>query len=807
MALIAIMSGLLGFALLARSDAAVLVLSLQTVARNLSEPTSVAATGVPGDTRLFVTEKRGILRSVAANGTVNGTPVIDLAGETATEGERGMLSVAFHPQYAANRHFFVCYTKKNGDVEVSRFTMNASDPDVADMSSRRIIITVPHDKHSNHNGGALQFGPDGYLYMSVGDGGGGGDPDNNAQNIENLLGKILRLDVNGGNPYATPTSNPFVGKPGRDEIWSYGLRNPWRMSFDRQTGDLFIADVGQNNVEEINVQPAGTGGRNYGWRCYEGQREYNTAGCQSGGSYIMPVTQYDHSQGRCSVTGGVRYRGAAYPAMRGYYLYADFCSGHLYSLRQEGGTWIQEGQGQFTASISSFGEDGAGEIYATDLARGLLYKVVAPGSTDTIAPSVTLTKPASGANLRGTVELAASADDNTGVARVTFMVDGAVVNSDSAAPYSYNWNSAGVLNGSHTVTAQAVDAAGNTKLSAGVAVTVDNEVALPAPWQSADIGSVGVAGGAAYDDGGFNIAGAGSGIGGQADAFRFVYQPLNGDGQITVRTDSLQAPDPAGRAGVMVRESLATGSKHVTLAVTAGNGIQLRHRAVTGGAAGGMVNATGSAPVWLRLTRNGDNVVASTSADGTTWTHIGSQSVSMAAVVHIGIGVSSHMSGSLAQARIGNAVVGFGVPAVELVHPGHAATASGQYQVLATAEDADGISKVDFLVNNILVSTDTTAPYGFVWDTTKLADGAHTVAAVAYDRAGNVGSHTHITTVRNGAAKAADLNGDGKVSLADLSIVFSNWNRTAPTREHGDINGDGRISLGDLSVMFRDWSP
>jgi len=348
---------------------------IQIVASGLNQPLYVTAP--PGDMeRVFIVEQPGTIR-ILRNGTLNPTPFLDIQGDVLDGGERGLLSLAFHPQFASNGYFFVDYTNNQGNTRVVRYSVSAN-PDVANASSGDTILTVVQP-FSNHNGGLVAFGPDGYLYVGFGDGGSGGDPQGNGQDSTTILGALLRLNVDGSLPYDIPQSNPLVGRPGaRPEIWAYGLRNPWRYSFDRMTGDLYIADVGQNQWEEIDVQSANSpGGENYGWNVMEGTHCYATQNCSATG-LTPPVYDYDHSQG-CSVTGGYVYRGAVFPSLRGTYFYADYCEGVIRSFRYENGTvtghrsWSAE-FGNLGA-ITSFGEDAAGEIYVTT-SNGLVRKIV-----------------------------------------------------------------------------------------------------------------------------------------------------------------------------------------------------------------------------------------------------------------------------------------------------------------------------------------------------------------------------------------------------------------------------------------------
>ena len=351
-------------------------IQLQQIASGLSSPVGIAAPG-DGSGRLFITQQTGTI--VIYNGTATLPTFLDVTAKISCCGERGLLGLAFHPSYASNGFFFIEYTATNGDLVVERYQRSAN-PLVADVSSVKEIIRIPHPL-SNHNGGNLQFGSDGYLYMGTGDGGGGGDTDNNAQNLNVLLGKILRLDIDApGVPYAIPSTNPFRGQTGkRGEIWAYGVRNPWRFSFDRATHDLIIGDVGQGAREEIDFQPAGSaGGANYGWRLMEGFACYNPSTNCNDGTLTLPILDYDHSLG-VAVTGGYRYRGSAFPDLTGIYFYGDYGSGRLWGATQtSGGAWTTNELLLTGLSISSFGEDEQGELYVVNLG-GTISKLVSAG--------------------------------------------------------------------------------------------------------------------------------------------------------------------------------------------------------------------------------------------------------------------------------------------------------------------------------------------------------------------------------------------------------------------------------------------
>jgi glucose/arabinose dehydrogenase len=360
--------------------------TLTAVAAGFSQPVAVVEPP-DGSGRLFVVERTGAIR-IVVGGQILPTTFLDVSTRIVAAGpEQGLLGLAFHTDYLSNGTFFVYYTAVgDGANTLVRYHVS-SDANRADSSSATVVFAIP-DRFPNHNGGNLIFGPDGYLHVGTGDGGSGGDPDNHGQSLDTLLGKILRLDVDSGTPYTVPPTNPFVGRPGaRAEIWAYGLRNPWRFSFDRATGDLFVADVGQNAFEEIDVQPApSTGGQNYGWNIMEGLHCYEAASCDQSGP-TLPVAEYSHDQGDCSVTGGYVYRGSSAPSLTGAYLYADFCSGRVWTLRHlPGGAWSSSLLFDTALQPSSFGEDHNGDVYVVDL-QGSVFRLTEPGPATSSAPS------------------------------------------------------------------------------------------------------------------------------------------------------------------------------------------------------------------------------------------------------------------------------------------------------------------------------------------------------------------------------------------------------------------------------------
>jgi glucose/arabinose dehydrogenase len=358
--------------------------SLAPVSGGFAQPVHVTH-AADGSGRIFVVEQAGRIR-ILDNGAVLPAPFLDLASlnppRLVAGGEQGLLSVAFPPGFDVKQHFYVYYTRAaDGAIVVARYRVLATNANVADPASEEVILVVPHPVFGNHNGGQLAFGPDGYVYIGTGDGGQGGDPDNNAQNPALMLGKLLRIDVESGiAPYGVPPDNPFLGVAGyRQEIWALGLRNPWRFSFDRGTGDLYLGDVGQGAFEEIDFQLAGDlAGRNYGWNIMEGDSCYppGTVGCNRTG-IALPVFVYGHSLG-CSVTGGHVYRGSAFPSLQGIYLFGDLCSGRVWGVKRNGAAWDNALLADTTLTITTFGEDEEGNVYVANYSNGDLLKITVP---------------------------------------------------------------------------------------------------------------------------------------------------------------------------------------------------------------------------------------------------------------------------------------------------------------------------------------------------------------------------------------------------------------------------------------------
>ncbi len=347
-------------------------LVLRPIATGLNRPVGIVNAG---DSRLFFVLQTGQI--LIYDGTrVLPTPFLDVSSLVSSgitgDSERGLLGLAFDPRH--NGFFFVYYTNTSGNIVLARYAVS-SNPDRADATTATMVLMIPHPNFSNHNGGQMQFGPDGLLYIGVGDGGSGGDPNDNAQNRMRLLGKILRIDVS-TLPYGLPSSNPFG-----NEVWAYGLRNPWRFSFDRLTGDLWIADVGQDLWEEVDLQPfSSIGGENYGWRRMEGFHCFNPpTGCQDP-TFTMPILEYGHTNKACSITGGYRYHGSQFPRMNGIYFYGDFCNGVISGATQKSdGSWSSQTLLSSHLSITTFGEDQNGELYVADL-NGAVYQLTDAGA-------------------------------------------------------------------------------------------------------------------------------------------------------------------------------------------------------------------------------------------------------------------------------------------------------------------------------------------------------------------------------------------------------------------------------------------
>jgi len=365
-------------------------ISLEVIASGFSSPTDIANAG---DSRLFIVERNGKIRILNEDGSINQADFLDIddrVRNTAGQSEQGLLALEFHPDYSNNGYFFVHYSDNSGNTVISRFETDSNDPNLGLANTEEIIYTAVQP-FTNHNGGSIKFGPDWMLYIGLGDGGSANDPRNLAQDVTSPLGKMLRIDINNGLPFTIPVDNPFVNDASvLDEIWAIGLRNPWKWSFDRMTNDIWMADVGQGQWEEINLQPAtSTGGENYGWRCREGAHDFNQAGCQGG--FTEPVAEYNHlGFTHCSVTGGYVYRGEAqiFNDAPPIYLYADYCSGTFWGAYQEplaGGEYRSYQMNRiFGQAISTFGEDANGELYVAALNSGRVFRLNAECNIDVI---------------------------------------------------------------------------------------------------------------------------------------------------------------------------------------------------------------------------------------------------------------------------------------------------------------------------------------------------------------------------------------------------------------------------------------
>jgi len=349
--------------------------SLELFASGFDSPCEIANAG---DERLFIVEQGGKIKILYPDGTQESSPFLDITSKVSSGGEKGLLGLAFAPDYCTSGNFYVNYTfVASGQLKtrISRFSVNPENENEALVNSEDSILEFDQP-FSNHNGGHIEFGHDGYLYIGTGDGGSGGDPQNKSQNTGSMLGKLLRLDVS-TSPYGIPADNPFVDSEGNDEIWAYGLRNPWKFAFDGETGDLYIGDVGQNAIEEVNFQDAGeVGGGNYGWRCYEGSAPYDMSQCGDVGEVIYPVFEYNHNQVHCSIAGGRIYRGNAFEMLDGKYLVCDLCSGDYWLVWQENGEWHHYEGGLLAGGVVAFGEDVWGELYAAKLSAGSIWRVV-----------------------------------------------------------------------------------------------------------------------------------------------------------------------------------------------------------------------------------------------------------------------------------------------------------------------------------------------------------------------------------------------------------------------------------------------
>ncbi len=391
----------------ARAQPSGFTAGVELLAAGLDRPTTIAHAG-DGSGRLFILEQAGRIR-IWDGAAILPAPFLDIEALVDDEGNaQGLLGLAFHPGYESNGYFYVNYTRDGSPgldrTVVARYRVWAGDPDLADPGSAAVLFEIEQDSPI-HNGDDLHFGPDGYLWFSTGDGGPGNDPHNNAQSLATLKGKILRLDIDAPVPegpselcglgaagYAPAPGNPYLGVPGAcDEIWASGFRNPWRMSFDRATGDLFVGDVGQNEWEEIDLLPAAApGGLNFGWRCWEGHEEHLPAGCAGPESYVFPILEYGHSRG-CAVTGGYRYRGSGQPAMHGTYFFADYCAGTVWgAVPGCGGVWRETALFDAGFLVGAFGEDEKGEIYLLAQApapAGGLYRLVMTGLSRTVFAS------------------------------------------------------------------------------------------------------------------------------------------------------------------------------------------------------------------------------------------------------------------------------------------------------------------------------------------------------------------------------------------------------------------------------------
>lgn len=359
-------------------------IDIELVASGFDAPVSIKNAN---NSKLFVVERKGVIKILNADDSVNSTPFLDINSKvTDAGGERGLLGLTFHPNYNTNGYFYVNYINNSGNTVIARYSR--TNETTANTNSELILLSITQPA-GNHNGGDMNFGPDGYLYIASGDGGGSGDPNNYAQSLNTLLGKLLRIDVDNtsnGNNYAIPSNNPYLNDGNTNtlpEIWAYGLRNPWKFSFDKTTGDLWIADVGQGVYEEINMVPSTTSAINYGWRCYEGANHpYNTSGCPPESSTTRPIAEYSHNGNgafKCSITGGFRYRGSQYSSLSGLYFFADYCSDEIGVLTPNGSNWTMTFPKQYSnKGWTTFGEGNNGELYIAGLESGEVFKIIDP---------------------------------------------------------------------------------------------------------------------------------------------------------------------------------------------------------------------------------------------------------------------------------------------------------------------------------------------------------------------------------------------------------------------------------------------
>ena len=403
------------------------IIGYQTITNGLTNPVDVVS--APGDNRLFIVQQNGVIK------IWNGTALLDFINLNAVltpspDSEQGLLSVVFHPAYDENRYFFVWYTNATGAVTLARYQQSAANADIGDPATGQVLLSIAKPGspfyYKNHNGGKLNFGPDGMLYISTGDGGGSGDPGNNAQNGNSLLGKLLRLNVNGfSTSYDIPADNPFVGAGGfRDEIYAFGLRNPWRWSFDRATGDMWLADVGQGAWEEVNWLPANTiAGANFGWKCYEGNHVYASGCSPAVTDTVSPVFEYGHNSttGGLSITGGYVYRGLEFPALQGYYITTDYVYNNLWLIRPNGtGGFTSTQQSAVLNNISSYGEGAGGTLYAVKRNNGTLYKVIVTGVVPVTLSGFTATR----FQEYNQLNWSTAAENNTSTFFIEFSLDG-----------------------------------------------------------------------------------------------------------------------------------------------------------------------------------------------------------------------------------------------------------------------------------------------------------------------------------------------------------------------------------------------